>query len=204
MNSAKFKELVLQSLEHEIGGVAIYTTAIECAINSGLKAEWSEYLEQTKNHVAILESVCNKLEMDPQLETPGRGVVRHVGKALVEAMKLAQKSGDAAAAEIVACECVVLAETKDHADWQLLGKCAEQLEGQAGESLKQAYMDVEDQEDEHLYHTRGWCRELWIQSLGMPAVLPPPEEQQHVTTAIGAARAEQLGDKLRLDSQRQS
>ena len=30
-----------------------------------------------------------------------------------------------------------------------------------------------------------------IQSLGMKAVLPPPEERRHVKTAIGAARSEQ-------------
>ena len=51
--------------------------------------------------------------------------------------------------------------------------------------------EVEEQEDEHLYHTTGWCRELWIQSLGLPAVLPPPEEEKEVKTAIGAARAKQ-------------
>ena len=50
---------------------------------------------------------------------------------------------------------------------------------------------VEEQEDEHLYHTTGWCRELWIQSLGLPAVIPPPEEEKEVKTAIGAARAKQ-------------
>jgi hypothetical protein len=50
---------------------------------------------------------------------------------------------------------------------------------------------VEDEEDEHLYHTAGWTRELWIDSLGLPAVLPPPEEEKDVKTAIGAARAKQ-------------
>ena len=49
--------------------------------------------------------------------------------------------------------------------------------------------EVEEQEDEH-YHSTGWCRELWIgRSLGLPAVLPPPEEEKDVKTAIGAARA---------------
>jgi hypothetical protein len=57
--------------------------------------------------------------------------------------------------------------------------------------LKEAYEEVEEQEDEHLYHSTGWTRELWIQSLGMPAVLPPPEEEKEVKTAIGAARAKQ-------------
>jgi hypothetical protein len=50
---------------------------------------------------------------------------------------------------------------------------------------------VEDQEDEHLYHTRGWARELWMEALGLKAVLPPPEERKDVKTAIGAARAQQ-------------
>ena len=56
--------------------------------------------------------------------TPGCKVVEHTGKALVTSMKMALAAGNAAAAELVACECVVLAEVKDHADWQLLGKCA--------------------------------------------------------------------------------
>ena len=42
----------------------------------------------------------------------------------------------------------------------------------------------------------GWARELWIESLGMPAVLPPPEEEKKVKTAIGAARAAQSRDEM--------
>jgi hypothetical protein len=56
--------------------------------------------------------------------------------------------------------------------------------------------EVEEQEDEHLYHTTGWSRELWIESLGIPAVLPPPEERKDVKTAIGAARAKQARSDL--------
>jgi rubrerythrin len=200
MNTKQVTELVLQSLAHEQGGVLVYTTALTCALNPDLKREWEKYLEQTKKHVAALEGVCEALGIDASTETPGVKVVRHVGQSLVQAMALAQEAGDAAAAQLTACECVVLAETKDHADWQLLGKCAEHLSGPEGDVLQAAYGTIEDEEDEHLYHTKGWCRELWIQSLGLPAVLPPPEEKQHVKTAIGAARAEQAGEKLRLQS----
>ncbi len=86
---------------------------------------------------------------------------------------------------------VVLAETKDHMDWELIGQCSEELEGAEAKALKQAYEELEDQEDVDLYHTKSWCRELWIESLGMAAVLPPPEETKQVKTAIGAAKAEQ-------------
>jgi rubrerythrin len=202
MNEKQVQELLLQSLEHEQGGVKVYSTALQCAQNPDLKHEWQEYLEQTKIHVRTLESVCEAFGLDSAKETPGRVVVRHVGAALVEAMNMALKAGNAIAAELVACECVVLAETKDHADWQLLGKCTDALGGPAADALKQAYGKIEDEEDEHLYHTKGWCRELWVQSLGLPAVLPPPEERQQVKTAIGAARAEQAAEIARLQSDR--
>ena len=64
------------------------------------------------------------------------------------------------------------------------------MDGEAAALLQQAYDEVEDEEDEHLYHTKGWCRELWLQSLGLEAVLPPPEEKQHVKTAIEAANVD--------------
>lgn len=204
MNTKQFEELLLQSLEHEIGGVDVYSAALSCAQNSDLREEWQEYLEQTRKHVTALQNVCAALNIDAAAETPGRAIVRQVGQSLVTAMNQALSAGDLAAAELVACECVVLAETKDHADWQLLGKCAEELPGPGAVALKEAYNLIEDEEDEHLYHTRGWCRELWLKALGLPAVLPPPEEQQHVKTAMGAARAEQAGDKLRLESHRES
>jgi hypothetical protein len=91
----------------------------------------------------------------------------------------------------------VLAETKDHLDWELIGKCSDKLPKEQADAVRQAYEQVEDQEDEHLYHSKGWCRELWIENLGMRAILPPPEEEKDVKTAIGAARAEQSAPKSR-------
>jgi rubrerythrin len=197
MNQSKLTELLVQSLEHERGGVEVYRAALKSAVNEDLRHEWSEYLEQTQRHVRTLERVCKKLEIDPELSTPGRKIVRDLGASLVAAIEAAQGAGDPAGAQIVACECVVLAETKDHADWELIGKCAEALSGNARAVLMEAYDEVEDQEDEHLYHTKGWCRELWLESLGLEAVLPPPEERKHVTTAIGAALAQKESEVAR-------
>ena len=45
--------------------------------------------------------------------------------------------------------------------------------------------------DLHEWPRPGWCRELHLQKLGLPAVLPPPEKEKDVKTAIGAARAKQ-------------
>ncbi len=187
---AQLRELLLQSLTHEKGGVLVYQTALECVLDRNLRKEWLGYLKQTERHVTVLTLACEALGLDSGTMTPGCQIVQHNGKSLVIAMKMALAAADRAAAQLVACECVVLAETKDHFDWELIGQCAKSLDGPAGELLRQAYEEVEDQEDEHLYHTKGWCRELWLKALGLPSVLPPPEETRDVKSATEAAAVE--------------
>ncbi len=196
MNKDQVTELLYQALETELGGVEIYRKAISCAVNDDLREEWEKYLSETENHVRVVNEIFDKLGLDPSVETPGREVVRHKGKSLITAMDMALASGDRTAAELVAAECVVEAETKDHANWELIGRVAEKATGEMKSVLSEAYEEVEEEEDMHLYHTMGWARELWIESLGMPAVLPPPEEEKKVTTAIGASRAEQARDEM--------
>ncbi|MDR6599345.1 hypothetical protein J2732_000328 [Achromobacter deleyi] len=195
-NTKQINELLYQALETEIGGLSVYETAVSCAINEDLKKEWKEYLEETRTHQRVLLTVFEQLGLDPETQSPGRAVVRHLGESLVKAMKMAISEGDAAAAQLVATECVVLAETKDHANWSLIGLIADQDTGREGKILKRAYDAVATDEDHHLYHTQGWSRELWVESLGFPAVLPPPEEVKQVESAIGASRAEQARDKM--------
>ncbi|MET0659061.1 MAG: hypothetical protein ABW110_13000 [Steroidobacteraceae bacterium] len=191
MNTTQLNELLVQSLEHEKGGVQVYETALKCVMNADLRAEWSKYLQETREHVRVLTNVFAELKLNSNLETPGRQVVRYLGASLVQAMEMALTSAPREAAQLVACECVVAAETKDHLDWELIGKCADKLDGQWRQTLMAAYLQIEDQEDEHVYHSKGWCRELWIESLGLHAILPPPEEIKHVKTALEAAQAEQ-------------
>jgi rubrerythrin len=189
MKTDQLHELLYQALETEQGGIQVYQKAVRCALNADLKKEWTEYLEQTENHERIVRNLFAAFGLDPEEDTPGRKVVRHIGESLVKAIEMALGSGTPEAVQLVAAECVILAETKDHQNWELIGEVAKKLKGDEAKALKEAHKEVEDEEDEHLYHTMGWSRELWIGSLGMPAVIPPPEEEKDVKTAIGAARA---------------
>ena len=189
-------ELLYQMLETELGGEQVYKTAISCAVNDDLKKEWQEYLDQTMHHQEVVLRLFEHFGLDPNATTPGRGVVAHLGQSLVKAMQMAKANAPKGAAELVACECVVLAETKDHSNWELLGRVAKKATGEDGKMLRPAHEEVEQEEDHHLYPSAGWMRELWIESLGMPAVLPPPEEVKQVETAIGASRAEQARGKM--------
>ena len=193
---AQLEDLVLQMMETELGGEKIYRAAIATAINGDLKDEWQGYLKETLHHQDVVRGLCATLGLNADQQSPTRTVVRHIGKSLVQAIEMAQRTALPAAAQIVAAECVVLAETKDHSNWELLGRVAEVATGDIGKALRAAHEDVEQDEDHHLFHTKGWMRELAIQGLGMPAVLPPPEEVKQVETAIGASRAEQARSSM--------
>ena len=196
MDRQQLHELLYQALETEQGGIKVYETALRCVQNDDLRQEWEEYLDQTQKHEQILLEMFEKFGLDPDAESPGRLVVRHMGQSLVHAMEIALDEGEPAAAELVAAECVVEAETKDHLNWELIGEAAKKAKGEEAQTLRAAHEQVEEEEDEHLYHSAGWTRELWIQSLGIPAVLPPPEEEKNVKTAIGAARAKHARDQM--------
>jgi rubrerythrin len=191
MNPSQLKDLLLQSLEHERGGVKIYKAAIAAARREDLRSEWTRYLGQTEQHVVALTEVCESFALDPFTTTPGTQIVKATGTALVHAIEQARATGNPDAAQIVAAECVVLAETKDHLDWELLGEVAKALDSPQREILTAAYERIEDEEDEHLYHTQGWARELWLDSLGLAAELPPAEEKRDVTSAAEAQHAKE-------------
>jgi hypothetical protein len=194
MNDIQVRELMLQSLEHERGGVKIYKAAIAAAQRDDLRAEWTEYLEQTEQHVEALTDICEVFELDPFTATPGTEIVKANGAALLRAIETARAAGNPLAAQLVAAECIVLAETKDHMDWELIGAVGEELSGEQRDVVMAAYQRIEDQEDEHLYHTQGWARELWLESLGLEAQLPPPEELEDVTSAAEAQQAREMLD----------
>src|SRR5262245_37811710 len=139
MNANEVNELLYQALETERGGINVYRTALKCVQNEELREEWEKYLDETENHERIVLEVFEKLGLDPVAESPGREVVRHIGQSLVKAMEMALEAGQPEQAQIVAAECVVLAETKDHLNWELIGELAKAAKGDEGKALKDAH-----------------------------------------------------------------
>ena len=121
-------DLLFQAYETELGGVQVYEAALACARNGDLRGEWEHYLDQTRHHVELVEESLRAFGLDPEQETPGRQVVRHTGEALVKTIALAQGVGTAEQAQVVAAECVTLAETKDHLNWELIGEVVKRLD----------------------------------------------------------------------------
>ena len=176
MNRARVIGLLYEALETELGLLELYQTPLECTASDDVQREWEECLEETEEHVVILKNMLDQLGLRLDSETSGRRVVRHKVRALIVAMDMAFSSSTAHSAQLVAAECVVNAETKSHAMWELIGRVSESASETVGEIVADAYAQVEEQEDKHLSHSQGWARELWIEALALPALLPPPEE----------------------------
>lgn len=157
-------ELLYRALETERGDIKIYEAALSCAQNEDLKEEWEKYLEQTRKHERVLLKVFGELGLNPETVTPGREVVAHIGNSLVTAMKMASARGSPETAQLVAGECVLLAETKNHQNWELIGHLAGHGQGEETGTLKAAFEAVEQEEAYHLYHTEGFSREWGCRS----------------------------------------
>ena len=79
----------------------------------------------------------SELGLDPETETPGRLVVRHIGESLVKAMEMALDAGHAGGGRSSwppSASCC--AETKDHLNWELIGEVAEEAQGRAGQGAE--------------------------------------------------------------------
>ena len=121
INDHQLHELLYQALETELGGVEIYAAAIQCVKNDDLREEWEKYHQQTKRHVELVEGAL-KASVSTRRSRLRPRAVRQIGVSLVEAMQMALDEGPPEAAQLLAAECVTLAETKDHRNWELIGE----------------------------------------------------------------------------------
>jgi hypothetical protein len=200
MKSRHLKRLLYQALETEQAGTHIYETAIHCAVNDELKHAWEECLAQTENHETILRRLLETLGFDPDEETQGRAIVRHLGASLVYAMELALESADATACELTATECVALAETQKHLNWELIRYGADYAKRELGQTLAGFHREMEREGDDRLFQSSGWSRELWLAALGLPSLLQPLEELDEVTAVTTSGRATRVPPAASRDS----
>jgi hypothetical protein len=177
VNITRVHELILQAHTHDEGGIKVYESALKCAFKDELREEWENYLEEMKHHEAVLRGVCAVFRLNPDAKTPACKIVQSMDDSLVEAITKARGAGDPVAAQLIACECVTVVDGKDHLNLKLLTACAEELTGVQEKALKAACEEIRDQEVEHLCHTKGWCRELWIESLS--------DDEKHVMFGAG-------------------
>src|ERR671916_753844 len=157
----------------EQGGLQLYTVAAARSTNPTLKQRYAEFGAETAHHRAVLVELIERLGGDPSYISPTARVAQFKAAKLLESSScvggLSQQE-----IEMNDLENVLLAETKDHADWHLLSEIAKGMAdpglvqtiregakqmlgmtpnglslGQVQQLIRDAVDEVEDQEDEH-------------------------------------------------------
>jgi len=169
-----YHEPLLQTLETELGGTVIFATALKAAKHQELQAEFKRFLDETGRHLEITYELFESLNLDRDEEAPARLVVRHLNESLVDAMDIARLTLSADVAEVVACECAMLAQSKEQQNWDLLSQIA-RVDRNA-HAIRRACQYIADQEDSRVVDKKDWCRDLWLQSLGLSSLMEQQDE----------------------------
>ena len=158
LNGPFIADLLSSFLVHEQCGFHLYRTVSGLTKNPMLSTKYQEFGAQTEEHIGILEQLITDLGGKPGYVSPAARMTEAMNAKMMEAITLLSGSADENTVEQVMLEAVVLAETKDHANWKLLGQLAEKMpDGEAKNAFLAAVGQVEDQEDEHL----EWASSTW-------------------------------------------
>jgi rubrerythrin len=187
-------------LMHEQGGLMLYRAAAGRARDPELRAKYHELGRQTARHREVLVAAIRRLGGDPDYVSPTAKVTQCKADALLQSSALVTGALSPDELEVNDLENILLAETKDHANWHLL----EQVATATGDldvrlALEGAVREVEAEEDYHV----SWAREtlsrklMRLLTLG-PAPSPerwqsawtgptPPIEQQHPAPVVSGS-----------------
>ena len=164
VSSSTLMDLLSEFLAVEQGGQQLYERALQLVFDNEVKTKFREFLKQTMTHQKVLTEIIQKLGGNPRRQSPTAKIADQKAQALLRTMGESGLSREQN--QLNAMENIVLAETKDHADWELLGKIARQTtDNQLREVLASASKSVEQEEDEHLNWTRKKLGDLQMEGL---------------------------------------
>src|SRR6202158_2442451 len=124
VSEAALMDLLSEFLAVEQGGQELYEKALELVFDSEVKTKFREFLKQTMTHQKVLTEIINKLGGSPRAQSHTAKIATQKAQALLRTMGDPGLSRDQN--QLNAMENIVLAETKDDADWELLGKIVRQ------------------------------------------------------------------------------
>ena len=170
MNAAFMADLLSGMLAHERCGVHLYRAVATRSNNPMLKRRYEEFGQETLHHVEVLEQLITELGGDPNFVSPTARAVHGMDSNLVESTFMLNGALDVMTREMAMLDAVFLAESMDHANWQLLSQLVDRMEGDTRDTFASAVEQVEGQEDEHLEWARTTkARLVMLQATGSMA-----------------------------------
>jgi hypothetical protein len=156
LNAPFLADLLSACLAHERCGVHLYRSVGGRTGDPARRERYEAFGAQTEDHVRILEDLVVGSGGNPNYISPAARATEKAAAGLVESTYLLGGSIDLTTQELAMLEAVVLAETKDHANWELLAQLAAQMTpGPVRDAFTAASETVLAQEEEHF----AWARQ---------------------------------------------
>jgi rubrerythrin len=196
INNSTLMDVLSEFLAVEMGGQKLYEKALTLVSDSEVHAKFREFHRQTLKHQKVLTDVIHSLGGNTRAQSPTAKVATEKAQALLRSMDGNGLSKDQA--ELNAIENIVLAETKDHADWELIGKIARQsTDDRLREVLGNAASEVEQEEDEHLNWTRKKLGELQMEALVKGASSKTKSDNPNGKSPTGKSSTKRTGGRAK-------
>lgn len=139
------KDFLSEMLAVEKGGVQLYEKAIAELSHSELDEQLNELLRQTERHVELCTEMLTEIGGDAEYQSPGALAAEHKAEGLIST------EVPDSLVDLNNIENLVLAETKDHWDWEMLAAAAPKIEDADIKRLViRAVKEVQRQETAHL------------------------------------------------------
>ena len=168
LNHDWLKQFFSEMLAVERGGVELYDRALEQLAHDDLRTKLEQFHEQTERHVELCEEMLNAAGANEDEMSPAAEAAEHKAQGLLSA-DVPEEMRD-----INNLENLVLAETKDHWNWELLGSLMERIEERdLKKVVSRAVREVRKQENDHL----TWSQKM-LTRLATEAAHKPPEMEE--------------------------
>jgi rubrerythrin len=145
LNREWLKHFFSEMLAVERGGIELYDKVLEELTHDDLRSKLEQFHEQTQRHVELCEEMLRAAGGNEDDMSPAAKAAEHKAQGLLTA-EVPDEMKD-----INNIENLVLAETKDHWNWEQLGSLMDKIEERELKKLvTRAVREVRKQENDHL------------------------------------------------------
>ena len=173
VNAPFVADLLSACLAHERCGVHLYRSVAGRTADPELRVQYEHFEAETRDHIERLEQLIAAADGDPQYVSASARATEKASVGLLESTYLLSGSLDTATAELAMLEAVMLAEAKDHANWEMLAQLATAMtDGALRRRMQTVTNDVLAQEEEHYRWAHDTRAELLLSLAGIDTVAP--------------------------------
>lgn len=171
----QLERLLRQCLDNARAANLIYRIAIGCVRSNRLRDLWQNCLVAVEIQRRVCREVLMRLGLDAHDTSTGSVDSVDIVADLMGAMHAASTLSDAGNLELIAAEAVMLMEAKIQMNTEVIGHIAAYGSAAHLPQLRDACpVLLSLRPHQQMFHTREWVRELWLESIGFAALLPPP------------------------------